>query len=841
MPNSAGLMNLQVALYPVVEGLAPLTLSDNTIAALCQELEQILNSPVRSISQLHSLLDAYKSRIQNTPENQLRWQKLLNVMQVLLEVKDQREIIRYLSAFQSMLMDEIAPRPNNLLGREESPLTVKGLENHNGLLSPLRPVSLQAESFENLDRLSNRRSLVSSYKDYGVHRSATLHALSEPYYSKMVPEAEILRLVPYSLLATTSDLFPLQANRVDIPSNISNTESGLLHLIFEAGLLYQALKRMVDQHRNSDISPLKKALIIQIDKILRSYTGFVNSLAASGKAMSLLSVYYEMYDHIVTLRFFEGFTKNFEKTSGDSYLMISKSLMFHGDLHIRRLSGDLSENLLSLYSEYLLNWLTLAKLDSANDEFFIERIDASNELSVRLNSTKVPDFIPKDISSKIFVIGKTLIFLGKYCKELQCVSDISRKYRNIYEQLNCKLSSEFHKVVHKHYNEVTQKTVDVLMRKFNYKKVVFVLKDILLMGRSDLIDLLIRKASGILGAPSASLSSYELTRFLQESVQQSSLRSLLGRADSHHVIGGLDARVLDLGHGSVGWDVFTLDYLLDGPLAVVLNVNRSDGNKEYLRIFNFLWRFKKNTYFYNSEWLRTNQLLRDFKKLAQNSPLVRDLSDKLSKADVLRCQLQQFNAKLENYCFRSIIDENFKTFDGRLSLTKNVNDSHKFPTVRLKSGILMFDGILRPKKSVFDGQEQTNQTQRLFNIDELDKMHNEFLNSILSHQLLASGPNHRVGMYSGQPYPTSLILVLNLIFEFIHCYSLLNNAAHEILIQMNLRGELRLLNNLLIQFNSCLKNTVAVYKKFKESSHLFIKDLRTDGDDELAKLGRVLR
>lgn len=841
---SAGSMNLQVALYPVVEGLAPQTLTDNAIATLCQELERILNSPARSTSQLQSLLNAYGSQIPHSQENQLRWQKLLNVLQLLLEIDDQREIIRYLSAFQSMLIDDITLKSANLMGRDEIPLSMKGLESHDGLMSPLRPVSLQADSFENIDRLSNRRSLVSSYKDYPIHRSVTLHALSEPYYSKTVPEAEMLRFIPYTLLATTSDLFPLELNKVSIPSNISNTESGLLHLIFEAGLLYQELKRTVDKHRSSDISPLKKSLIIQITRVLRTYSGSVNSLAASGKATSLLSVYYEIYDHIVTLRFFDGFIKNFDKTSGDSYLMISKSLVFHGDLLIRRLSRDLSENLLSLYSEYLLNWLSLAKLDATYDEFFIDRSDPSDELSVRLNSNKVPDFIPKGIALKIFVIGKTLIFLGKYCKELQCVSDLSRKYRALYKETNGKLSSEFHKVVHQHYNEVLRKTSDVLLLKFHYKKVVFVLKDILLMGRSDLIDLLIRKASVILGTSSASLSSYELTGYLQESVQQSSLRSLLGRSDSNRIIRGLDARVLDLGHGSVGWDVFTLDYLVDGPLAVVLNVNRPDGNKEYLRIFNFLWRFKKNTYFCNNEWLRTNQVLRDFKKLARSSPLVRDLSSKLSKADVLRCQLQQFGSKLENYCFRSIINDNFQKFDATLRLTKSTGDSHKIPTVQLKSGIVMLDGILKPVKNVFDGQDShidTHRHEKLINIDELDKLHNDFLNSILSHQLLASGPNHRVGTYSGQPYPTSLILILNLIFEFIHCYSQLNDVAHEILIQMNLRGEQQLLNNLLIQFNSCLKNTVVIYKNFQDSSRLFIRDLRTDGDDELAKLGTILR
>lgn len=839
-------MDLEIALRFVVEGLVPQILSEGSINALCYDLGRMLGSPSRSASQLQALLDAYESQVSYSSENLLKWRKLFNIVQLLLGLENSDEMVKHLSAFHSMIVDTATTKPAASSPQlNDVALNMRRLETHDSLMSPLRPLSLQADSFENLDRFSDRRSLISSPKGHTGYRNVTLNALSDPYYSKMVSEDEILKHVPYTLLATTSDLFPTELNRIKIPNNIPNPESGILHLIFEAALLYQALRKKVDQCKRGEISPMKKALALQVERFLRNYTAFVNSLAASHQTLTLKSINYEIYDYIIKLRFFDNFIRNFDSTSGDSYLMISSSLACHGDLLVKHVCVAISENLLSLYVEYLINWLTLAKLDATYGDFFIEKVESHSPISVHINSSKVPDFIPKNVAYEILMIGKTLIFLGKHCKELQCIDDLSRKYQNRYSQIEHKrISSEFYDIVHQQYTEVTKISFDFLMRKFCFKEVIFVLRDILLMGKSDMIDVLIEKGSKVLTKSSASLSSYELTTYLQEAVKSSSMRNLLNRADSNYIINGLDARVLDLGHGSVGWDVFTLDYVIDGPLAIVLNVNRPNGKKEYLRIFNFLWRFKKNTFFYNEEWLRTNQLMRDFKKVSRNSPLVRDILKKLSKSCLLRSQLQQFSSKLEAFCFRSIIDKEFKNFERKMRLTDQNTRRSKYPTVMLKSGVIMLDGILRPLRnfSEAEGEGSSNVSPEInFNIDEIEEIHTDFLTSILTHKLLASSSDNRVGAYSEQPIPNSVISVLGSIFEFITFYSALNDVAHEVLIQINLRSQQQIMNNLLIRFNVILKDVVTHYRRFRENSYLLVKDLRSDGDDDLATLGGILR
>lgn len=853
-------MDLDVALYPVVEALAPHALSDGLINSLTHELTRLLQSPSRSLAQLQATIDSFKLQVPYSPDINIRWQKLINVMQLLFGIGRKENMIRYLSTFQSMLMENSAlPSPD--MGRNHAlSVNMNGFDTHEKLLSPLRPLSLQAESFENLDKFSDRRSLLSSQKGYALSReynSVSLGVLSNQYYLKMISEEEILKSISYTLLATTTELFPLEFNKINIPKEITNSESGILHSIFEAVLLFQNLKLKVDEQKHKNVSPMKKALLVQVESALQNYVKVVNGLSAYARVDSLKQLYYELYDHIIALRFHYRYMEEFEETSGDSFLSRFNDLKSHGDVLVRNLCIDVFKNLLSLYYEYLTDWLTMGKLQTTYEEFFIVSFKSEDPLPLKLMKNKIPKFIPMSVANEIFIIGKTFLFLSKYCKELHWTNEVSKKYSFKYQQFSHDVQlTDFYGLVHSHYEEMVRFANGLLLHKFHYKQVVYALKDILLMGKSDLIEVLIQKAQDILTMPSASLSGYRLTRFLQEAVQQSSMRNLLNKNDKNFVVNGLDARILDLGHGSFGWDVFTLDYLIEIPLSIVLNVNRNGGRKEYLRIFNFLWRFKKNNFFYNREWLRTNQLIGNFRKMDRQGPLVKDVISKLSKAGIMRSQIQDFNHNMEAFCFRSIIDKNFREFEQKVVITSERDDSEngheqqteELQTVRLRNGVLMLDGILRPRSSrsslLSDILRSTATTETFCkepNIDELDLLHNEFLQKILSHKLLNSGNGKKtIGGFSGQPYSSSSIILLNMAFEFITFQSALNEVAHELFIQLNLDSQLQL-GVLTSRFNSVLRDLVPRYKLFKESLKVFIKDLKMDGDDELYNLSRSLR
>ncbi|CAI4051617.1 hypothetical protein SUVZ_14G1970 [Saccharomyces uvarum] len=846
-------MELEPSLYGIIEALAPQLLSQTNLKAFVSDVVSLLRSPTKSVSQLSPLIDFHKLQSPDSSETIISWHKIEKFLDALFGIQNTNDMVKYLSVFQSLLPSNDRARATQTFNG----LNMENLANHDHLLSPARAPSIYTEaSFENMDRFSERRSMISSPNRYvpsSTFNSVTLRQLSDPYYVNTVPEEDILKFVSYTLLATTSALFPFDREQIQIPSKIPNFESGLLHLIFEAGLLYQNLGSKVEKFRMSNISPMKKALIIDISEELQDYTAFVNNLVSSGTVVSLKSLYREIYENIIKLRIYCRFMEHFEELSGDTFLIELNVFKSHGDLTIRKIAANLFDSMISLYYEYLMNWLTKGLLRATYGEFFIvENSEISGDdddfiyhIPIELNQERVPNFIPKKLAYKIFMIGKSYIFLEKYCKEIQWTNEFSKKYHVLYQVNSYKgISTDFFDIINDQYSEIVNYTNHVLNQKFHYKDVVFALKDILFMGKSDFMDILIEKASDILITPSDSLPNYKLTRFLQDAVQLSSLRHLMNSSSNGSVINGLDARVLDLGHGSVGWDVFTLDYILYPPLSLVLNVNRPFGRKEYLRIFNFLWRFKKNDYFYQKEMLKSNDIIRSFKKIRGYNPLIRDIINKLSRISILRTQLQQFNFKMESYYLNCIIDQNFKEMTRKLNCTEK-NDQNQFNLITLKDGTIELNGILRPKVSVLvdssSSKPQKYKVERSLNIDELESLHNTFLTNILSHKLFATNINEiNVGDYSGQPYPTSLVLLLNSVHEFIKIYSRLNEVAYEIFIKTNLNDH-EASNGLLGNLNTMLKEVVDQYKNFKDRLYIFRADLKNDGDEELFLLSKSLR
>lgn len=61
----------------------------------------------------------------------------------------------------------------------------------------------------------------------------------------------------------------------------------------------------------------------------------------------------------------------------------------------------------------------------------------------------------------------------------------------------------------------------------------------------------------------------------------------------------IDVRLLDTSINETGWDVFTLAYRIDGPIAAVFD---ADSQKYYSRLFKHLWRSKRIEYVLNNIW-----------------------------------------------------------------------------------------------------------------------------------------------------------------------------------------------------------------------------------------------
>ena len=119
------------------------------------------------------------------------------------------------------------------------------------------------------------------------------------------------------------------------------------------------------------------------------------------------------------------------------------------------------------------------------------------------------------------------------------------------------------------------------------------------------------------------------------------------------------------------------------------------------------------------------------------------------------------------------------------------------------------------------------------------EIHSTFLANILQHPLLYSGTGAAIGTYTNQLYPTSLVLLMDMSYDYIRNYSELNNILHEICIQLNLDPNQHLYDSI-GRFNTVSKKLIEQWKDFENECNAYIKDLKSDQSTELNKLSRVL-
>jgi gamma-tubulin complex component 3 len=138
--------------------------------------------------------------------------------------------------------------------------------------------------------------------------------------------------------------------------------------------------------------------------------------------------------------------------------------------------------------------------------------------------------------------------------------------------------------------------IDLMANKFKLFDHLQALKKYLLLGAGDFIAVLMESLSANLDRPANTQYRHTLTAQLEHAVRNSN-----AQFDSQEVLRRLDSRMLELSHGEIGWDVFTLEYKIDAPVDVIVT---PFGSKQYLKVFNFLWRVKRVEFALGSTWRR---------------------------------------------------------------------------------------------------------------------------------------------------------------------------------------------------------------------------------------------
>lgn len=809
---------LRTQLRSLVSALSPVVLGEQYADSVFKELLNHIEQGVNTKKHYH-LNEAVAEIRAQFPQSVLPQTE--RIIEDLLRLKDPNTVARYLVLVATLMESH----PTNM---EHDKRSFYG--DHRSVSNYVPTV----DSFEhtNIDRFSDRRSIYSGAMN--EPRDLIMEDMLIPYFEGQVPEKDILRCISYTMVGTTSDLLPLQDGEVTLPANITNGLSGLLHLTLESGLIYQKLENIVEKSNMGGSSQVQIALLSFISSEVSEYVQFVNDLSTR-QNFTLKSIYADVYDTLVKLRFLLFVYMNTLPMPSYEKLSFIHSFDNHGDPSIQTCARAMLDYTMEPFLNSLSKWVVKGELNARSDHFFISQTQQNelalkNDIGVQFHADRVPSFICLELSRQIYTIGSTIVFLKLYCREVQWLNDFSQKIDLLLQQMksgktNFVNESKFHTLITNTYDEILNYLTHTLHTKFHFMKIINALCDYLLMARGDFIQHIIDNGSELLQEPSSSLTGHQLTRLLHESVLQTTSRYDLKQSDKNIVLNNLDARLLAIGHGNVGWDVFTLDYRIETPLNFLLNDQANQHKKEYLRVFNYLWKIKRLRNSFGEQWKQSN------------SVKVRDR--KLTRIRLIHNFMLGFILSIESFIFNEIIDKSFgelkdnflQSNDGsqRLTITR-IESNLKVPTTILKPSTDYLKGI----NEVFVRFDKLEHGFRELAIKDIQKIHSDFLHSITQHKLMDGTKSTSRGKISNKFYINQSNNLINIAFRFVLSEMELNKliAQESSAFEIDGEGDRRryiIYNNLLMLFN-----------EFNSDLKTFVGDLSNDDDVQLRYLGASL-
>lgn len=449
--------------------------------------------------------------------------------------------------------------------------------------------------------------------------------LADNYVQIEPSETALLRDLPFTLQGLSSATLPFaKETSLKLPPTLPSPIISLLHTLAEPSLLYRGLTNFVN---SPAAGLLGQSLRAAINNELRSYLSLVATL--EGQIRRALSSLDESAPRGgigtagVTLKRCVVWTREAtmglrlmsliaeeskSKRGGQLITLIHSFSTSHGDPIVAAFADRLLAHVSRPFYDILRRWIYDGELSDPYLEFFVHEQRGNDEerkeqkakglMSVwnskyEVDGSMVPSIITSDFARKVFLIGKSLNFIRHSCGDSQWVEAYSKTSS---KELRYGDTATLEAWIDEAYKTTMQRLMQLMSDKFHLFDHLQALKNYILLGQGDFIALLMESLAANLDRPAGAQYRHTLTAQLEHAIRGSN-----AQYDSPEVLRRLDARMLQLSHGDIGWDCFTLEYKVDAPVDVVLT---EWSNRQYLKVFNFLWRIKRVEFALASTWRR---------------------------------------------------------------------------------------------------------------------------------------------------------------------------------------------------------------------------------------------
>lgn len=456
----------------------------------------------------------------------------------------------------------------------------------------------------------------------GPRRDVSLKStlLADNYADIDPAETFLLRDLPFTLQGLSSTTLPFSGpNTLKLPPTLPLPVISLLHTLAEPSLLYRQLETFCKSPADG---LLRQSLRAAIGSELRSYLSLIATLEAQirralstidedaprggiGKAgVTLKRCVVWTREATMGLRLMGLMAEeSANKKGGQLISLIHSFSSSHGDPVVAAFAERLLGNFTRPFYDILRRWIYDGELSDPYLEFFVREKPPNKEAAkgkvvgnvwedkYEIAKDMIPSITTDDFAQKVFLIGKSLNFIRNSCGDSHWVEEYSKEAS---KELRYGDTATLETWIDEAYKTTMKRLMDLMANKFHLFEHLQALKNYILLGQGDFIALLMESLAANLDRPAGAQYRHTLTAQLEHAIRGSN-----AQYDAPEVLRRLDARMLQLSHGDIGWDCFTLEYKIDAPVDVVVT---DWGNRQYLKVFNFLWRIKRVEFALLSTW-----------------------------------------------------------------------------------------------------------------------------------------------------------------------------------------------------------------------------------------------
>ncbi|KJZ78725.1 hypothetical protein HIM_02116 [Hirsutella minnesotensis 3608] len=504
--------------------------------------------------------------------------------------------------------------------------------------------------------------------------------LADNYTEYDPPETVMLRDLPFTLQGLSSTSLPfLSQDTLKLPSTLPLPLISILHTVAEPALLYRRLDAFC---KSSPRGLLGQSLRSAIGNELRSYLSLIATL--EGQIRRALSSLDESSPRGgigkagVTLKRCVVWTREAtmglrlmcliaeesdDKKGGQLISVIHGFSSSHGDPLVAAFAERLLRSFTGPFYNILRHWIYDGELVDPYVEFFVKEQSSTSDDALKkrgagnvwedkyeLDQDMIPTIITQDFAHKVFLIGKSLNFIRHSCSDSVWVEQYSKAAS---KELRYGDTATLEAWIDEAYKTTMKRLMELMADKFHLFDHLRALKSYILLGQGDFIALLMESLAANLDRPAGAQYRHTLTAQLEHAIRGSN-----AQYDSPEVLRRLDARMLQLSHGDIGWDCFTLEYKIDAPVDVVVT---EWGNRQYLKVFNFLWRIKRVEFALSTTW---RKCMTGSRGVLQNSDPVVMQTWKSTRGTL--AEMIHFVGQLQYYILFEVIESSWGELQKRI-------------------------------------------------------------------------------------------------------------------------------------------------------------------------------